>query len=233
MRIELITFDLDNTLWESHSVLRRATQKTNAWIRERVPNYSDLGAEQLQALHIAVQRERTDISHDVSAFRIAFMERCFLAVGMAKENARRLSQEAFHVFIYWRCQVEPYPDGEKLLAALSSRYKLASLTNGNADVTQTSISRYFTFCIDAASAGAAKPSKKIFQQALALGKVSDPSRAIHIGDSLQDDVIGASEAGMKSVWLNHAGELTETLATAVVHSLGDVEAAVGRIEAAG
>ena len=226
MTIELITFDLDNTLWESHQVLLRATRETNAWIVEHVPEYTSLSTERLTELNDTLRRERPEILHDVSEFRLAFMERCFQAVGVPVSDARRLSQAAFAVFIHWRCQVEPYPEAEQLLAELSSSYQLASITNGNSDVTKTSISEYFSFNVSAENAGAAKPSVKIFRRALELAGVSEPARAIHVGDSLREDIDGAVNAGMKSVWLDHEGTPIENNATVVVHELTDIGSAI-------
>ena len=230
MNIELITFDLDNTLWESHQVLLRATEKTNEWIGENIPEHTSLGMERLKELSDAVRRERPEITHDVSAFRLAYMERCFQEVGITTSAARRYAQDAFAVFIHWRCQVEPYPDAIRLLAELSTAYQLASITNGNADVTRTSINEYFSFNVNAENAGAAKPSAKIFHIALELGGVSEPSRVIHVGDNLREDIEGAANVGIKTIWLDHKREPIENVATAVVHDLTDVLHAITEIE---
>ena len=49
-------------------------------------------------------------------------------------------------------------------------------------------------------AHAAKPSPKIFELALAQHAV-DPGEAMHVGDSLRDDVEGATKAGLRAVLL--------------------------------
>ena len=230
MTIELITFDLDNTLWESHQVLLRATKETNSWIGENVPEHASLSAERLKELSDKVRRERPEIAHDVSAFRLAYMEECFREVGVSVSDARRYARDAFAVFIHWRCQVDPYPEAIRLLAELQTTYRLASITNGNADVSRTSINSYFLFNVNAEQAGAAKPSAAIFRFALDLGGVSDPSRAIHVGDNLREDIEGAANAGMKTVWLDHERELKEHTATVVVHDLADVRQAIQSID---
>ena len=51
---------------------------------------------------------------------------------------------------------------------------------------------------------AAKPSPKIFQQALEKHAV-DPDEALHVGDSLRDDVEGARKAGLHAVLLDRQG----------------------------
>ena len=230
MSIELLTFDLDNTLWESREVLIRATKETETWIHSNVDGYSSLRSDRLAELRTSVMRDQPEISHDVSAFRLAFMTRCFREIGIDRTEAERLAKAAFEVFIHWRCQVSPYPAAEQLLKSLHADFKLASVTNGNADVTSTSLDQYFSFNLSAAEAGAAKPSPAIFQRALELGGVSDPANAIHIGDSLKEDIEGAANIGMKSVWLDHERTPGDSVATVAVHELTDVEGAIRAID---
>ena len=54
-------------------------------------------------------------------------------------------------------------------------------------------------------AHAAKPSPKIFELALAQHAV-DPGEAIHVGDSVRDDVEGATKAGLHAVLLARQGK---------------------------
>lgn len=226
MSIELISFDLDNTLWESHQVLLRATEKTNAWISENVPQFRTLSSDGQESIRKSIFRQQPEIVHDVSEFRLAYMARCFEAVGIDSATAKRLASDAFDVFMHWRCQVEPYPAAVSLLAELSASYKLVSITNGNSDVSRTSIDRFFEFHVSAASAGAAKPDTRIFLHTLARANIVDPANAIHIGDSFEDDVEGASAAGMKTIWLDHAGSPTQQVATATVQNLTEIVPAV-------
>jgi putative hydrolase of the HAD superfamily len=52
-----------------------------------------------------------------------------------------------------------------------------------------------------ADAGAWKPSREVFHLALdRLG--STPERALFVGDSPTDDMVGAHNAGMRSVWIH-------------------------------
>lgn len=50
-------------------------------------------------------------------------------------------------------------------------------------------------------ARAVKPSSRIFQAALSK-HMAEPEEALHIGDSLTEDVQGASNAGMPVIWVN-------------------------------
>jgi len=56
-------------------------------------------------------------------------------------------------------------------------------------------------------AGFAKPAPEIFHKALALHNL-EPREAIHVGDSLGKDVLGASAAGLGGILLDRAGKMT-------------------------
>lgn len=58
--------------------------------------------------------------------------------------------------------------------------------------------------LTSAEAGARKPSPVIFEQALALAGVPAPA-AIHVGDSLAEDVAGARAAGIEPVLIRRDG----------------------------
>ncbi len=59
-------------------------------------------------------------------------------------------------------------------------------------------------------ARAAKPAPGIFQLALEKHAL-DPEDVLHVGDSLRDDVIGATRAGLRGVWLDRSGERPASL----------------------
>jgi len=54
-------------------------------------------------------------------------------------------------------------------------------------------------------AHAAKPSPKIFELALEQHAV-EPGEAMHVGDSVRDDVEGATKAGLRAVLLTRQGK---------------------------
>jgi putative hydrolase of the HAD superfamily len=49
-----------------------------------------------------------------------------------------------------------------------------------------------------------KPHSAIFEHALAAVAVS-PERALHVGDNLQADALGAQQAGLQPLWLQRQG----------------------------
>jgi putative hydrolase of the HAD superfamily len=63
----------------------------------------------------------------------------------------------------------------------------------------------FDGIVTSAQVGARKPAAAIFQRALSLLGVP-PARAVHVGDSLHEDVEGARSAGIGAVLLRRDGE---------------------------
>jgi putative hydrolase of the HAD superfamily len=59
--------------------------------------------------------------------------------------------------------------------------------------------------LTAAEAGVRKPAPAIFHQALSLAGVS-PAQAIHVGDSVEEDVAGARAAGIDPVLVSRGGD---------------------------
>jgi putative hydrolase of the HAD superfamily len=63
--------------------------------------------------------------------------------------------------------------------------------------------------LTSAGAGARKPARAIFEQALDLAG-APPEHAIHVGDSLEEDVAGARGAGIEPVLVRRDGGPTVT-----------------------
>ena len=112
-----------------------------------------------------------------------------------------LVEPAFAAFYRARNQVDLYADCLPALHRLSARFPLVALTNGNADLEQTGIARFFSACISARQVGTGKPHVAIFAAARAqLGCAADA--ILHVGDDPWLDVGGARGAGFRSAWIN-------------------------------
>jgi putative hydrolase of the HAD superfamily len=81
--------------------------------------------------------------------------------------------------------------------------------------------------VSSAVAGAAKPDARLFEAALELAGC-DASEAIHVGDSIENDVAGATVAGIAPVFLvrDAASPANVPPGTPVVRSLMDLAAAL-------
>lgn len=65
------------------------------------------------------------------------------------------------------------------------------------------LSHYFSTITISTEVGAAKPQSETFITALAKYQCS-PQSAWHIGDSWEDDVVGATNVGITAIWLNRS-----------------------------
>jgi putative hydrolase of the HAD superfamily len=77
-------------------------------------------------------------------------------------------------------------------------------------------------------AQAAKPAPKIFQVALEKHAV-DPDEALHVGDSVRDDVEGATKAGLHAALLDRKG-LQRASGAAVIRTLDELLPLLDRLE---
>jgi putative hydrolase of the HAD superfamily len=92
------------------------------------------------------------------------------------------------------------------LAELKNRgLRLAIISNYDSRIDDLlrdfGIERFFDGVHVSSRSGAAKPDKDIFLSALRYHR-AEPQRALHVGDSLREDVEGASAVGMRAVLLD-------------------------------
>ncbi len=204
--IRLLTFDLDNTLWETESVVAAAEQTLMAWYAEHAPQFAErLDSEARKALRHEVLAGDPLLRHRVTDFRIAVMTLGLTRAGYTEEQVQELTQKGFEVFLEARHALTLFPHAETLLEQLSSRYTLATISNGNADVRRLGLAKYFSVIVSADEVGISKPDPAPFLAALERAGV-EPAHALHIGDHPVDDIQGARESGLHTLWFNRAGK---------------------------
>ena len=230
MTIRLITFDLDDTLWKTGPIIQRAEQEMLRWISVREPDFLVTYNSQGSTLLKSIVAERPEIAHDVTSLRIAALERSFLAIGKTPALANSMAHHAFDVFQEWRNKVELFDGALDVLQILRKRYRIVSLTNGNAEVSRTPLAGLFEKNLNAASVGAKKPNHRMFVAALEAVEVS-ANEAVHVGDHPEDDVTGAINAGMYAVQVDLGIRATSPLATAVVTELRQLPKVIDAINA--
>lgn len=112
-----------------------------------------------------------------------------------------------------------YEETFQVLDELKEDYQLLLLTNGSPDLQNTKLTitpelvPYFDQIVISGAFGRGKPDVTIFEHALSLMNINS-DEAIMVGDNLMTDILGASRAGMKSVWINrHSKERNEVIPT--------------------
>jgi putative hydrolase of the HAD superfamily len=134
-------------------------------------------------------------------------------------------EEVFQVFEQaetWRL----YPESLAVLKALRDRqYELGIISNFDSRLFPIlrglGIADYFDTVTISSLAHAAKPSGRIFQEALEK-HAADAADAMHIGDSLRDDVQGALNAGLAAVHLDREETARRMDGVKTIASLADL-----------
>ena len=227
--IRLISFDLDDTLWDVRPALEAAEAAQWQYLEERYPSL-DLrltpGSE-LGAIREALLNDQPSLAHRISQFREAFIDRLLQSKGVDPPEAAEAAVAAFAAFYTKRHSVAVYEEAPAILRGLGQRFLLGALTNGNADVNQTSIGSCFDFAWRAEQFGVSKPDPALFQRAFQTAGVT-PQEVIHVGDCHHNDVSGAISAGAQAVWYNPEGG-TSDIAGAVIQRLGELPGAIANL----
>jgi len=200
--ISVITFDLDNTLWDVEPVLLRAEEAQQQWLLQHrlgaVENFDHQGLFEFKK---SVWKRHPQLQHHVSQIRIQTLYELQRAAGYGEEEARSGAQQAFEVFLLERHKVVLYEEALGVLELLAQRYTLGALTNGNANIYKTDAAEYFDFAFLAEDIGASKPHPDMFQAALKQAGVAAQD-IIHVGDDPEHDIQGARNMGMHTIWVN-------------------------------
>lgn len=205
VKITVITFDLDNTLWDVEPALLRAEQAQREWLLHHRPgSIEHYDHDSLWEFKKSVWKRHPELIHHVSQMRIRMLCELQRAAGYSETESERGALGAFAAFLEERHKVELYEEALAVLRQLAGSYRLGALTNGNADIYKTDAAEYFDFAFLAEDIGASKPAPDMFQAALAKTGV-EPGQIVHVGDNPEHDILGASQVGLRTVWVNLQG----------------------------
>lgn len=104
-----------------------------------------------------------------------------------------------------------------------SKYKTALITNGRkaiqyGKIDQLGIRAEFDFIIVSEEAGYKKPDRRIFEAALA-GMQLQPEQCIYVGDHPVNDIEGAFNAGLDTIWIKMNQPWREGLTAKPLHTI--------------
>jgi FMN hydrolase / 5-amino-6-(5-phospho-D-ribitylamino)uracil phosphatase len=206
--IKLVTFDLDDTLWDTAPVIVSAEAVLRNWLADNAPKLGPIPVEHLWAIRTRLVDADPSFKHRISALRRRVLFHALEDSGYPHDEAQELADKSFEVFLHARHQIEIFPEVQPTLEILAKTYTLGVLTNGNADVRRLGLADYFAFALSAEDLGIGKPDPTPFLEALKRGNV-DAGAAVHIGDHPGDDIAGAQQAGFRAIWFNPAGKAWE------------------------
>lgn len=204
--IKHIFFDLDHTIWdfdrnaqETLMELYEAHQLKNIGLNSAaifIERYTENNHNLWQRYHLG-EISKEQLRQD--RFRNTFLE-----LGVSPELVPQQFEEDY-------VRISPtkknlFAGAEKVLNYLQNKYHLHIISNGFKETTLTKmhvsgLNPYFKNVIISEDVGINKPDKMIFEHAInkASAKVQE---SIMIGDSLEADIRGAMNFGMKAIFFN-------------------------------
>lgn len=205
----VVTFDAADTLikheWDAAGLLIRSSRAMNLNVTDDVRGreaYSVVHTRLRPALE-EVEKRRDAV--EIKAFWQRFAAEWLDEVGLPQHHAKELHRvcEAA-VFAPGECWAL-YDDVLPTLEEMRSRgMKLGVISNWDSSLHRIlellGVERQFDFVVASLEYGVEKPEPGIFRIAEQIGGF-EPKAALHVGDSFDDDFLGAQSAGWRSVWL--------------------------------
>ncbi|WP_105624795.1 5-amino-6-(5-phospho-D-ribitylamino)uracil phosphatase YigB [Cronobacter malonaticus] len=199
--IAVLTFDLDDTLYDNRPVIARTEQETLAFMQRYHPRLSAFTAADLHRARTALRQQEPEIYHDVTEWRRRAIEQVMLEAGLTAHEASEGANEAMLNFARWRSHIEVPEENLEALQQLAKKWPLVAITNGNAEPEQFGLGGLFQFVLRAGPHGRAKPYSDMYHLAAQKLGVA-PEAILHVGDDLTTDVAGAIRSGVQACWIN-------------------------------
>ena len=198
--MEFLFLDLDDTILDFHKAERIALSKTLASFGLD-PTEAVLGRYHIINKEHWERLERKELTRDQvleGRFRTLFAElgRTVDAAAVTRTYEENLS--IGHYFL---------PGAQEAVQRLSQKYRLFLASNGTATVqharlTSAGLYPYFEKVFVSQAVGHNKPSREYFDACFSQIPGFDVGKALMVGDSLTSDILGGSQAGMKTCWIN-------------------------------
>ncbi len=199
-KITTISFDADGTLWDFEGVMRHALGCALEELRRLVPSAPDsFSIETLIAIRDQIAEEHKDRGMTHESIRLEAFKRT-LQFLQSPDDA--LAVRLNRLYLKHRFEdIQLFDDVLPALNALRGDYVLGLLSNGNTYPERCGLEGYFQFVIFAQDYGIQKPDPRFFEIAIEHAGCTK-HQLLHVGDSYQNDIVGAKQAGVRSVWLN-------------------------------
>lgn len=186
---------------------------------------SEAEAERALAAEIAFYRAHMGLGRDDESLA-ALRHRCAEVLRDAlpdRERPSRLAIPAVTQALLGALRFEAFSDArDALLAARTAGARVVVVSNWDVSLLEVlervGLAPLLDGVVTSAAVGAAKPAAAIFRHALALAAVA-PEAALHVGDSLAEDVRGAQACGIRAVLLRRDGSPVDPSAAAGVPTI--------------
>jgi len=221
-------FDLDHTLWDFEANSKSTLKELHTALRlnERgVDDFDLFHKNYLQHNEKLWERYRNGYIKQ-EELRVKRMWLSLLDFKIADDELAQEMSVRFLDMLPTRTILFPYT--KEILEYLQDKgYILHLITNGfektqHNKLMYSGLSPFFKEVITSEGSGSLKPNKEIFEFALKISN-ANVGESIMIGDSIEVDIVGAKNAGIDQVYVNHLGIEPEIRPTYTVGSLKELE----------
>tara|TARA_Y100001960_G_C14757665_1_gene872126 strand:+ start:1604 stop:2344 length:741 start_codon:yes stop_codon:yes gene_type:complete len=212
-KVHAIIFDLDDTLVNSQTAWHKGFDEVIVDLWEQNAKISDFkSAEAIYEGPIRKGIENAQKLSSNSEWNDEYIDSAFKDffgnyLGLTETSCINLVTRYKKA---WPKHLAPFADVRSVIEYCSDKIPLGLITNGltqdqnlklNIEVGGKKLRDYFDVCLISEEVGITKPNEEIFKIACSALKI-EPNKIMFVGDNPYDDVEGANNAGMISVWLN-------------------------------
>lgn len=196
---KLISFDLDDTLYDNTEVIDLAEQ---AFLRklQQESQLANLPPKQWQDWKSQVAQQNPLLSEDVIAWRIKTLKILLSHYQKNAQEIEKIIKVVMDEFVQWRHKISVPLQSIEVLDKLAKKFPLVAITNGNVDPKRIGL-HHFSLVLRGGEQGRAKPHMELFHQTAYHFQIQ-PQDILHVGDHLISDIQGAIQAGCQAVWIN-------------------------------
>lgn len=228
MKYRHLFFDLDHTLWDFEANARATLQELHLslGLEERGVNDFELFHKNYLAHNEKLWERYRNGFIKQDELRVKRMRLSLLDFKIADEDLAKEMSVLFLDLLPTRTIL--FPDSKKVLRYLKNKnYDLHLITNGfektqHNKLKNSGLTDFFTEVITSEGSNSLKPNKDIFEFALNKSGAAK-HESIMLGDSIEVDIIGAMNAGIDQVFINHLNIEPSIKPTYTVTSLKQLE----------
>jgi putative hydrolase of the HAD superfamily len=206
MNMDTIIFDVDDTLYDQAMSFKNTCRRMfdREFTEEELNEFYIISRKHSDALFNRCEAGEMTVQE----MHIRRIKDACTEIGM--EISDQASLDFQEAYVEEQQKITLFPESEKLLEYLQEQGKqLAILTNGSEGhqsmkIKQLNVVRWIpeenTFI--SGSIGHAKPAGRAFrilEEKLGL----DKEKTVYVGDSFDNDMVGAKQAGWNAIWMNH------------------------------
>ena len=219
--VTTISFDVDGTLWDFERFTRHALQQVLNELAQIDPEAAhSLTVDQMITIRDQVHKQMWVRVNDLDAIREESMRQALREAGRPNDS---LGSHLTKIYFQRRDKARTlFPDARPALELLARHFKLGLLSNGNSRSKILGIEDLVSFEVFSQDHdGIDKPDPRIFEIAMQEAQCR-PHQLLHVGDSWENDVLGALNAGATPVFFNRNATGQEPQSVIEIGSLAEL-----------